>query len=219
VRLRRLIGRRCSQRGSRSVQVASAQPAWTPPVYSDVRAAWTGSLAERPDTPMRIEAASYRGKTRLLPVDWPVDPSRSDAAVSAYHRELAFLGTSIVLFLSMLLVGAILARRNLRLGRGDRRGASRLAAFVFVCATVEWLFGAHHVPNLNEFSLFLSFLASAGFLLSLLGSLYRVGAIRPPALARRAGLLEPRAGRKLSGSTGGTGRACGLPLGGVAGRN
>jgi hypothetical protein len=37
------------------------QPIWTPPTYSDVRAAWTGSLAERPDIPMRIEAATYRG--------------------------------------------------------------------------------------------------------------------------------------------------------------
>ena len=39
-----------------------AQPMWTPPVYSDARAAWTGTLAERPDIPVRIEAAAYRGK-------------------------------------------------------------------------------------------------------------------------------------------------------------
>jgi hypothetical protein len=39
-----------------------AQPIWTPPVYSDARAAWTGSLAERPNIAMRIEAAAYRGK-------------------------------------------------------------------------------------------------------------------------------------------------------------
>jgi len=38
-----------------------AQPLWTPPVYSDGRAAWTGSLAERPNIPMRIDAAGYRG--------------------------------------------------------------------------------------------------------------------------------------------------------------
>jgi hypothetical protein len=40
----------------------SAQPTWTPPVYSDARAAWSGSLAERPNIPMRVEAAAYRGK-------------------------------------------------------------------------------------------------------------------------------------------------------------
>jgi hypothetical protein len=39
-----------------------ARPIWTPPVDSDARAAWTGSLAERPNIPMRIEAAAYRGK-------------------------------------------------------------------------------------------------------------------------------------------------------------
>ena len=35
---------------------------WTPPVYSVSRVAWTGLLAERPDAPMRIEAAAYRDK-------------------------------------------------------------------------------------------------------------------------------------------------------------
>ena len=35
--------------------------------------------------------------------------------------------------LSMLVGGALLARRNLRLGRGDRRGAGRIAGFVFAC--------------------------------------------------------------------------------------
>jgi serine/threonine-protein kinase len=149
-----------------------AQPAWTPPVYSDVRAAWTGSLAERPDTPMRIEAASYRGKPVYFQLIGPWTRPDRMQQYQPTTGELAFLGTSIVLFLSMLLVGAILARRNLRLGRGDRRGASRLAAFVFVCATVEWLFGAHHVPNLNEFSLFLSFLGFGLVFSSLFWVLY-----------------------------------------------
>ena len=31
-------------------------------LIKDARAAWTGSLCERPDVPMRIEAAAYRGK-------------------------------------------------------------------------------------------------------------------------------------------------------------
>ena len=52
----------------------------------------------------------------------------------------------------------MLARRNLRLGRGDRRGAFRLAAFVFAAWAVAWFFGAHHVPNFDEFALFIEFL-------------------------------------------------------------
>jgi serine/threonine-protein kinase len=51
---------------------------------------------------------------------------------------------------------ALLARHNLRSGRGDRKGAFRLASFVFVLSMLAWLFGAHHVPSLmDEFNIFL----------------------------------------------------------------
>ncbi len=134
------------------------QPLWTPPVYSDARAAWTGSLAERPDIPMRVEAAAYRGKPVYFELIGPwTRPSRMQPYLWT-AGERAFLVIGVVLLLSMLMGGAILARRNLRLGRGDRRGASRLAAFVFASAAVAWLFGAHHVPNFGEFWLFVEFL-------------------------------------------------------------
>jgi len=44
----------------------------------------------------------------------------------------------------------LLARNNFRQGRGDRRGALRLAVFVFAVSTLDWLFGASHVPTFNE---------------------------------------------------------------------
>ena len=110
----------------------------------------------------------------------------------------------------------MLARRNLRLGRGDRRGAFRLAAFVFAAWAVAWLFGAHHVPNFAEFALFMEFLVwGLGLVLFHLGSLHCSGALCAPPLARHAGLLEPLAGGRLSGSTGGTRCACRLSFGGV----
>jgi hypothetical protein len=59
----------------------------------------------------------------------------------------------------------MLARRNLSLGRGDRRGASRLAAFVFAAWAMAWFCGAHHVPNSGELGLFIEFLIQ-GFALS-----------------------------------------------------
>ncbi len=73
--------------------------------------------------------------------------------------ELVGLIILIVLSFSLLVVSAIVARRNLRLGRGDRRGASRLAAVFFAAWAVAWVFGAHHVPNLDEVWLFLTFLS------------------------------------------------------------
>jgi hypothetical protein len=137
------------------------QPTWTPPIYSDARAAWTGSLAERPDIPMRIEAATYRGEPVYFHLIGPwTRPERMQPY--QYQRtagELVGLMILIVSSLSLLVVSAMLARRNLRLGRGDRRGASRLAAVFFAAWAVAWVFGAHHVPNLDEVWLFLTFLS------------------------------------------------------------
>ena len=136
----------------------SAQPMWTPPVDSDARAAWTGSLDDRPNIPMRIEAAAYRGKPVYFELIGPWTRPERMQPYQPTAGERAFLVIGIVLLLSLLVAGAMLARRNLRLGRGDRRGASRLAAFVFAAWAVGWFFGAHHVPNSSELGLFMEFL-------------------------------------------------------------
>ncbi len=136
-----------------------AHPIWAPPVYGDARAAWTGSLSERPDIPMRIEAATFRGKPVYFELIGPWTRPERIQSYQATRGERAALVIFVVLLLSVLVGSAMLAQRNLRLGRGDRRGASRLAAFVFAAWTVAWFFGAHHVPNFAEFGLFMEFLA------------------------------------------------------------
>jgi Protein kinase domain len=150
---------------------APAQPTWTPPVYSDARAAWTGTLAERPDIPMRIEAAAYRGKPVYFELigPWTRAERMQPYQPAAGERVYAVIG--IVLLLAMLVVSAMLARRNLRLGRGDRRGAFRLAAFVFAALTVAGLFAGHHVPTIEEFG-FIIFLSFALFLACFFWVLY-----------------------------------------------
>jgi serine/threonine-protein kinase len=131
-----------------------AQPTWTPPVYSDARAAWTGSLAERPDIPMRIEAAAYRGKPVYFELIGPwTRPERMQPYQPTTGERVA-LAILSVLLLSVVAGGALLARRNLRLGRGDRRGASRLAAVILATVAVAYSV-MHHVPNFGELSLFL----------------------------------------------------------------
>jgi hypothetical protein len=135
-----------------------AQPAWTPPVYSDTRAAWTGSLAERPNIPMRIEAAAYRGKPVYFEL---IGPWTRPGRMRPYQYttgEKAFLVFFSVFLVLLLVASAVLARRNLRLGRGDRQGAFRLAAFVFAAWAVSWFFGAHHVSNFAEIGRFTEFL-------------------------------------------------------------
>ncbi len=153
-------------------QWTPAQPAWTPPAYADFRAAWTGALPEHPGIPMRIEAAAYQGKPVYFELIGPwTRPERAQPyEPTTSERTAAVIG--IVLLLSMLIGGALLARRNLQAGRSDRRGASRLAAVVFAALGVAWLFGAHHVPSLYEFPLLVMFLSVAVLASAFLWTLY-----------------------------------------------
>jgi hypothetical protein len=51
-----------SAAGLESAAFRSADSEWMPLAWGDSRAAWTGMLPGRPDLPVRIEAAAYRGK-------------------------------------------------------------------------------------------------------------------------------------------------------------
>lgn len=51
--------------------------------------------------------------------------------------------------------GGILARRNLRAGEGDRKGASRIAVFIFIGGVVSVVLRAHHVPSFVDESTWL----------------------------------------------------------------
>ncbi|MEQ1354305.1 MAG: hypothetical protein ABLT11_09825 [Candidatus Acidiferrum sp.] len=184
-----------------------AQPTWTPPIYSDARAAWTGSLAERPNIPMRIEAAAYRGKPVYFELVGPwARPERMQPyEPTASERAGLVIGT--IFFLSILVVGAMLARRNLRLGRGDRRGAARLAVFVFAAWAVAVVFGAHHYPNSTliwQFFSVLSFgLASSCFFWALYIAMEPYVRQRWPATLvswsrlRAGGFRDPLVGRDV----------------------
>jgi hypothetical protein len=54
------------------------------------------------------------------------------------------------------------AWRNLRLGRGDRRGAARLAGVIFLLMMGSWIFGASHVPSPSEVALLAMAISLAG---------------------------------------------------------
>lgn len=51
------------------------------------------------------------------------------------------VGMVVVLFMTVVILagGAVLVRRNLRLGRGDRRGALRIALFASVAGALACL--------------------------------------------------------------------------------
>jgi serine/threonine-protein kinase len=124
-----------------------AEPRQTPLTYADARAAWEGAFPSRPDIPLRVEAASLRGRPVYFEVLGPwskpqrLQPEELDAGTTGFF---AFI---FAVFVIACAVCVALARRNWRLGRGDRRGAFRLALVVFVLSLVGWAFGASHVPT------------------------------------------------------------------------
>jgi serine/threonine-protein kinase len=65
-------------------------------------------------------------------------------------RERALVVLLLSVFIIVLLGSALLALRNLKLGRGDRKGAFRLAAFLLAVYFVNWLFTTHHVASEQE---------------------------------------------------------------------
>ncbi|MEJ2009790.1 MAG: serine/threonine-protein kinase, partial [Acidobacteriota bacterium] len=134
-------------------QFKPASPEWTPTVWSDTRAAWTGTAPGRPDVPLRVEAAAFRGKAVSFQLIWPWTRAGRMQAQPAGQSH-AVEEAELVLFLMLLLGAVFLARRNLRLARGDRRGAFRLAILVLGALMLAWAMTAHHIPTSYEFGLF-----------------------------------------------------------------
>jgi serine/threonine-protein kinase len=148
------------------------EPAWVPLFYVDRRAAWEGSRPDAPGYPIRIEAASYHGQPAHFQIVWPwVKPERmQESPQSLLQKMQTAIFSSVVL--SILVGGAALARRNLRLGRGDRKGAFRLAACGLGANTIVWVFRAHHVPDYSEMTLFFTAFAWNLFLSAAIWILY-----------------------------------------------
>ena len=76
-------------------------------------------------------------------------------ARSRFSELLLWVGIAIG-----FVAGGILARRNLRAGEGDRKGASKIAVFIFVAGVISLVLRAHHVP---------SFVAESTWLFSVTG--------------------------------------------------
>ncbi len=122
-------------------------PAWTPPFFSDTRIAWEGTYPLRPEIPLRIEAAAYRGQPASFQLVSPW--TRADRMDPFQPGPLETAGDLFVttLLIGLIVAGALLARHHLKGGRGDRRGAFRLATVVAALQCFAWLLAAHHVKD------------------------------------------------------------------------
>lgn len=117
-----------------------SDPEWTPLAATDARAAWTGMLPGPPPNQIRVEAAWWRGKPVYFQIIGPwTRPERAAAAPAQSGGDNVWS----VLTVGGIVFGLVLAWRNLRLGRGDRQGALRLAGFAFVLSLATFALRAH----------------------------------------------------------------------------
>ena len=178
-----------------------------PLAWGDARAAWKGSWPGRPDVPVRIEAAAYRGKPIYFEIVAPWSRAERMQPFQQSTGEKVAQVILLILFFGVLAGGALIARRNLKLGRGDRRGALKIAAFTFSVSLLAWALGASHVPTFYEFWLFIMAVSWALFVASFVWILYV--ALEPYVRRRWPDLLiswsrllagrlrDPRVGRDL----------------------
>ncbi|MDQ2921168.1 MAG: serine/threonine protein kinase, partial [Acidobacteriota bacterium] len=133
----------------------TSQPSkWLPPVNSDSRAAWEGTLPNGLQIPIRIEAAAYAGK----PVFFKIIGPWNSRGQMRQPESNSLLGKILVFFfvgatLAFVIIGVLLGRRNLRDGSGDRKGGARLAIYIFLALMIAWVFRARHFGGDDELNL------------------------------------------------------------------
>jgi eukaryotic-like serine/threonine-protein kinase len=146
-------------------------PPWLPRFWADKHDAWQILGPDVPDRPRRVEWAIVGGRPVEFHVVFPWDRPDGSAGTPLFYergfgaepkvgtRTASLIG--IALTAVALFGGLLVARRNLRLGRGDRRGASRLVLCVTVVLTIAWVLDEHHVADAHEWYLIVSFAGRA----------------------------------------------------------
>jgi len=194
---------------------------WTPRVYADRRFAWEGRYGS--GEPLRIEAASYRGKPVYFQLIGPWTRATRMKEFAATAGENAAQVMLVTLLVILVAGAALLARRNVMSGRGDRRGAMRLALVVAIVAAFIGLLFASHVGTTAEVGIVIMRISWSLFMAALMWMLYLA---LEPFVRRRwpqaltswsrvlsARLRDPLVGRDvLIGTAAGAGFSCAATL-------
>lgn len=128
----------------------AVSPVWTPPHETTARAAWEGAYPDQPDLKIHIEAGAFEGQPVYFEIFDSWDQPRETQTTPTRFRQRTLLVLLLAIFITVLAGSGLLALRNLKLGRGDRQGAFRLAGFLSIVFFVSWLFTSHHVATEAE---------------------------------------------------------------------
>jgi hypothetical protein len=150
-------------------QLQTSAPLWNWLAGPDIRAAWTGVWPES-GRPLRVEAAALGGRPVAFMVtgEWqtPWRMPVEDDGGTPYAILLMMMAVFI------LIGSAVLARRNLRDGKGDLRGGARLAACITIVLLGLWVCKVHPSASILFFASFLLAVCTSVFYGVLLLTIY-----------------------------------------------
>ncbi|MEM7308821.1 MAG: serine/threonine-protein kinase [Planctomycetota bacterium] len=125
------------------------EPSRTPPMAYDEILSWKGVHPEAPEIPLEVDAAGFEGRPVHFQLHWEwAEPSAAEQESLAARLLRELMG---LVELTVVVGGAWLGFRSLRTGRGDRRGAFRVAAFFFGLQMLAWACRVHPVANVGYF--------------------------------------------------------------------
>lgn len=155
--------------GLDDARLKPVEPQWIPRHAYDSRVAWIGTYPNQDEPQLRVEAASRRGKVVSFDV---IEPwVRAEQAPLSTGQKAN--GIFILSMFGLTVIGAaLLARSNLKKGKGDNRGALRFAAFVGIASLLGWAFTSDHVPTVGEATMFSQAVSNALFYGGLVWLLY-----------------------------------------------
>jgi predicted Ser/Thr protein kinase len=128
-------------------QFTPGAPKWAPPDRFDASADWDGHVAGHSDVPLHVTAAAWRGRPVYFQViapwdkPWQMSPPRPISGSGGLGAAFA-----VSLIMAYIIVAGFFARRNVRRGRADVRGAVRFGVALTFCLCAEYWLNYHFVP-------------------------------------------------------------------------
>ena len=123
------------------------EPRWVPPCAFDVRAEWAGPAPWATGVGLRVVGAGYHGKPCYFAVHGPWSKPLSSLGPAWSAGTWLTVNLMVALIAVLMLAGGYLAYRNVRLGRGDRRGAFRVGLFMLAVQLLAWALRTHYFPD------------------------------------------------------------------------
>ncbi|HET7220456.1 MAG TPA: serine/threonine-protein kinase, partial [Vicinamibacterales bacterium] len=123
-------------------------PVLLPKAFATERAAWEGPAPGVDGATLHVEASAHRGAAISFRATGPWEPAVPRTTPPIPQSNLTWRTIANTLGSVLVFATLLLARSNLRAGRGDRRGAWRLLCVAMAALVASWIVSARHYTSL-----------------------------------------------------------------------